>query len=186
MKESYKRFLERQNYDPLDPTKQHEAKSSEELMTTFLNNKIKKGLSLTSKAYIKWCEIAGLRAASHTMAVWVNDESDPKKPELIIYLDNSSLIADYTTNTELYKERLSYADFPVTSLKFKLSRKVGKNKPQQEVKTQDKKIELPNLTQPEEEEIELLCKTLPNTLKDKVSKAMELSFKVSKLENTRN
>lgn len=186
MKEQYKRYLERQLYDPNDPTKQHSALSTTELFSSLLDEKLSKGISLTSKAYIKWCEIAGSRAASHTMAVWVNENNQKEYPDLIVYIDSSTLLADFTTNAELYKERLIYANFPVESIKFRLSNKVGKKKTIQPQTTQIKDIELPELTEQEKLYVQELCKNLNGSLQASASRAMELSLKVQKLENTRN
>lgn len=185
MQEKYKRYLEREEYDPLDPAKQHDAKTSSELVKAFLNKKISSGLSLTSKAYVKWCEVAGSRAASHTMAVWVNDKNPHKDPELVVYLDTNTLIADYTTNAEIYIDRLLYADFPISKLTFRLSNKVRQT--QQSLDSQEEKEEeLPELSSSELQEIEVLCSNLSPNLKASASRAMELSLRRQKLEDTRN
>lgn len=185
MGERAKRKLERQQYDPYDPKCQHNAVTAKEALTSFMNNKLASNLSLTHTAFLKWCEAAGKRAANHTMAVWVNEKKSPV--ELVVYIDNSSLIVDYTTNAELYIDRLAYIGFPVSGLKFRLSNKT--KSPNTDVVQQNKKLSVNNLPELSEEEktfIKSECEKLPSEYRENVSKAMELSFRYQKLENTSN
>lgn len=180
------RWKERQEYDPEDPAKQHAPKTSSELLSSFLDKKITSGLSQTSKAFAKWCEVAGKRAIKHTKAVWLNTQTSQKYPELTVYIDTSSLLADYTTNADLYIDRFEYVDFPISKLFFKLSNKVTPSLKLQDSEVQQVEEVLPELSEQEEKEVENLCSAFPEQLKTSASRAMKLSLKRQKLQDSGN
>lgn len=179
MGERARRAAIRAEYDPENPTYQSTPQTAGTVVSSFIDKKIAHGVSKTNKAYTMWCKAAGKRAASHTMAVWVNEKKDPV--ELVVYLDNNSLIVDYTTNAELYMDRLSYIGFPVSGLKFRLSNKVTKNKAAVTDSQESSKDELPPLTPQEKKQIEDECKNLPARIKKNASNAMEMSLRRQKL-----
>lgn len=121
-----KRSLEREEYDPLDPAKQHEPVGAGALVSAFVDERVLKGASDASRALVTWRRVAGLRASRHTVAVWLNrPKSGRGLPELVVYLDGNALMADLTTNAELYVERLAYAGLQVARVRFRLSRRAG-------------------------------------------------------------
>lgn len=178
------RDLERRDYDPSDPSKQHEPIKAQDLVSSYIEKNLSSGLSLTAKAYKYWCEIAGKRAIKHTMAVWVNEKNNKEYPTLYVYLDNNSLRTDFTTNEEIYRDRLAYVGLTVSDIQFLLSKKVAVK--EQENKTRSYVEELPQLTQQEETEIRELCKNLPEALKANAFKAIKISYQQAKLKNTKN
>lgn len=177
------RAFERENYIEDEPSQQHQLQSAKNLMDTFINKEVSSGISKTNLAFIKWREVAGKRGAKHTKAVWLNEDTRQKYPELIVYLDNNSLIYDYTTNADLYIDRLNYLNFPVSNIRFRLSNKVEDETLEKETEYQEE--ELPELTQEEILEIEEKCKNLNPSIKSNAIKAMEFSLRRQKLENTR-
>lgn len=182
MGERQRRNFIRQNYDPDNPSYQHAPQTAGEVVNSYIDKKISTGLSKTNKAYVMWCKAAGKRAASHTMAVWINEKKKPV--ELVVYLDNNSLIVDYTTNAELYIDRLNYIGFPVSGLKFRLSNKVSKKSHKDAFKNSE--LELPELSYDEIQQIEEECKNLPLSIKKNAFKAMEMSLRRQKLQTTEN
>lgn len=178
-----KRDFDRENHLEEEVSQQHETQSSKNLMSGFLNKEMSRGISKTNIALLKWREVAGKRGADHTKAVWLNEKNNPEAPELIVYLDNNSLIYDFTTNAELYIDRLSYLGFPVSNIKFALSNKVDTTKQKEEEVTPAE--ELPQLSSVEVQEIEEKCKNLPTSFKTNAIKAMKFSLQRQKLENTR-
>ena len=191
------RALEREEYDPLDPAKQHAPTQAGSLVSGYLDSRMLAGASDASRALVTWRRIAGRRAAAHTVAVWLNR---PKKgeglPELVVYLDGNALMADLTTNAELYVERLSYAGLEVARVRFRLSRKAGQaaaagtgvaapgvagtGMPAAPEAAQ----ELPPLSPVERARVADACAGLSGKLRESAYEAMELSLRRSKLQTT--
>ena len=186
-----KRALERAEYDPLDPAKQHAPVSAGLLVSGYLDGKAKAGASDASRALMTWRRIAGRRAASHTVAVWLNrPKVEGHLPELVVYLDGNALMADLTTNALLYEERLAYAGLPVERVRFRLSRKAGQTSAPagdaraSEVPAPAAPAPLPPLAPAEEARVDAACAQLPPRLREAASEAMKLSLRRKKSEGT--
>lgn len=123
------RRAEREQYDPEDPAKQHEPLAARELLQRFLSQDMAAGVSSVSRAMWAWRRAAGSRAARHTVAVWLGNPQGPRNlPELVVYLDGNALMADLTTNAELYVERLSCVGLEVSRVRFRFSRDAGRTR----------------------------------------------------------
>lgn len=187
------RALERAEYDPLDPAKQHAPAQAGSLVSSYIDGRVLKGASDASRALVTWRRIAGKRAAKHTVAVWLNR---PKKgdglPELLVYLDGNALMQDLTTNAELFVERLAYAGLGVARVRFRLSRKAGQQAQAQPeapaagtAPAADHAVcELPPLTALECARVATAVANLPDELRPSASKAMELSLRRQKSQTT--
>ena len=124
MAQSRKRRLERLEYDPLDPSKQHQPQTAGELVSSFVDKNLLAGASAASLALTTWRRVAGRRAAKHTVAVWLSEpRGRASLPDLVVYLDGHALMVDLTTNAELYVDRLAHAGLEVGHVRFKLSKK---------------------------------------------------------------
>lgn len=182
-----KRGLERAEYDPLDPAKQHAVVSAGALVSGYLDGKMLAGASDASRALVTWRRIAGRRAAKHTMAVWLNrPKTGEGLPEMVVYLDGNALMQDLTTNAELYVERLAYAGLPVARVRFRLSRKAGQRpaEPQAGAECEPRAQDLPPLTALERAQVKQACANLPDRLRASASEAMSLSLRRRKAEDT--
>lgn len=187
------RALERAEYDPLDPAKQHAPAQAASLVSSYIDGRVLKGASDASRALVTWRRIAGKRAAKHTVAVWLNR---PKRgdglPELVVYLDGNALMQDLTTNAELFVERLAYAGLEVARVRFRLSRKAGQQAQAQPESpaagtapaADHAACELPPLTALERARVAAAAANLPDELRPSASKAMELSLRRQKLQTT--
>lgn len=187
------RALERAEYDPLDPAKQHAPAQAGSLVSSYIDGRVLKGASDASRALVTWRRIAGKRAAKHTVAVWLNR---PKRgdgpPELVVYLDGNALMQDLTTNAELFVERLAYAGLEVARVRFRLSRKAGQQTQAQpetpaagtSPAADHAACELPPLTALERARVAAAAANLPDELRPSASKAMELSLRRQKLQTT--
>lgn len=187
------RALERAEYDPLDPAKQHAPAQAGSLVSSYIDGRVLKGASDASRALVTWRRIAGKRAAKHTVAVWLNR---PKRgdglPELVVYLDGNALMQDLTTNAELFVERLAYAGLEVARVRFRLSRKAGQQAQAQPESpaagtapaADHAACELPPLTALERARVAAAAANLPDGLRPSASKAMELSLRRQKLQTT--
>lgn len=189
MPQSRKRRLERLEYDPLDPAKQHKVASAGEIVSTYVDGHILAGATATNRALATWRRVAGKRAVKHTVAVWLSEPMGPRNlPELVVYLDGNALMADLTTNAELYVDLLAHAGLEVSRVRFKLSKKAG----QRRAPTGDGRegpraaAELPPLTAYERARVELATSGLPPKIRENASKAMEMSMRRAKLETTRD
>lgn len=186
-----KRARERAEYDPLDPAKQHEPEQAGALVASFLDGRSLAGVSDASRALMTWRRICGRRAASHTVAVWLNR---PKKgsglPELVVYLDGNALMADLTTNAELFCDRMAWAGMPVARVRFRLSRKAGstgvRDSPavSRQRTSPARPAELPPLTPAEAAQVAQACAQLPDRLRESASEAMSLSLRRQRAHDT--
>ena len=181
------RWLERREYDPLDPAKQHKPHAAGELVSSYVDGKVLRGASDASRALVTWRRIAGKRASKHTVAVWLNrPKSAAALPELVVYLDGNALMADLTTNAELYVERLAYAGLDVARVRFRLSRHAGERPSASDERAEvSRPPELPALTPDEELAVERACANLPERLLPNACEAMRLSMRRRKLETTK-
>lgn len=186
-----RRALERREYDPLDPAKQHEVVTAGALVSGYLDGKAARGVSDASRALMTWRRIAGKRAAKHTVAVWLNrPKSGAGAPELVVYLDGNALMADLSTNAELYVERLAYAGLEVARVRFRLSRKAGQAQAAPDASSslpssaEDAPRPLPALSAVEEARVESAVAGLPDKLRLAASEAMKNSLRRQKLEST--
>ena len=203
------RWLERLEYDPLDPAKQHAPLGAGALVSRYVDGRVLKGASDASRALVTWRRIAGARASRHTVAVWLNrPKSGRGLPELVVYLDGNALMADLTTNAELYVERLAYAGLHVARVRFRLSRRAGElatsaaassstaGGPYASVAPAAPAVpgdvdaappaELPPLTPSEELAVERACARLPEKVRPSACEAMRLSMRRGKLQTTRD
>ena len=120
------RARERAEYDPLDPAKQHEPVEAGTLVSKLVDGRVLAGASDASRALVTWRRIAGRRAAKHTVTAWLKrPKTGDGLPELVVYLDGNALMADLSTNAELFVDRLAYAGLEVSRVSFRLSRKAG-------------------------------------------------------------
>lgn len=59
MAQSRKRRLERLEYDPLDPSKQHQPQTAGELVSSYVDKNLLAGASAASLALTTWRRVAG-------------------------------------------------------------------------------------------------------------------------------
>lgn len=187
MASSRKRWLERREYDPLDPAKQHEVESAGSVVSSFLDKKMSKGTGEVGRALACWRKVCGKRVARHTVAVWLNRPQGADLPELIVYLDGNTLMADLTTDAEMYQERLAFAGLEVERVKFRLSRKAGQPMEAKAKIAASEPVELPSLTAYEQARVEQSCSVIADDkMRAAASEAMKNSLRRSKLETTQN
>ncbi len=187
MAQSRKRRLERMEYDPLDPAKQHEPQEVGALVSSFVDKNLMAGASAASLALTTWKRVAGRRAAKHTVAVWLSEpRGRAALPDLIVYLDGHALMVDLTTNAELYVDRLAHAGLEVGHVRFKLSKKAGQRReePPEQREGRSVEAELPPLTPLERAHVEAATMHLSPKIRANASKAMEMSLRRAKLKTT--
>ncbi len=187
MASSRKRWLERREYDPLDPAKQHEVQTAASVVSSLVDNRISKGTGEVGRALSCWRSVCGKRVAKHTVAVWLNRTEANELPELIVYLDGNTLMADLTTDAEMYQERLAFAGLEVERVKFRLSRKAGQDREPQGQRTKEQPEELPELSAFEQVQVEQATSVLDDPkIRAAASEAMKNSIRRSKLKTTQD
>lgn len=188
MASSRKRWLERREYDPLDPAKQHEVTSAGSVVSSFLDKRMSKGTGEVGRALACWRKVCGKRVTRHTVAVWLNRPEGGGLPELIVYLDGNTLMADLTTDAEMYQERLAFAGLEVERVKFRLSRKAGQAAETRAGESaKPEPVELPGLSAYEQARVEQATSVITDDkMRAAASEAMKNSLRRSKLENTQN
>lgn len=187
MPQSRKRRLERLEYDPLDPAKQHEPMAVGSAVSAFVDKRLLAGASAASLALSTWRRVAGRRAAKHTVAVWLSEpRGRTNLPDLVVYLDGNALMVDLTTNAELYVDRLAHAGLEVGHVRFKLSKKAGQPREVRATSgpTHRTAPELPLLTAYERARVAEATGKLPPKIRENASKAMEMSLRRAKLKTT--
>lgn len=187
MAQSRKRRLERLEYDPLDPSKQHQPQTAGELVSSFVDKNLLAGASAASLALTTWRRVAGHRAAKHTVAVWLSEpRGRASLPDLVVYLDGHALMVDLTTNAELYVDRLAHAGLEVGHVRFKLSKKAGQRREERRETREDRSVaqDLPPLTPLERAHVDAATAQLSPKIRANASKAMEMSIRRAKLKTT--
>ena len=131
-----------------------------------------------------WLEVNGDIERKHTMATFLSD--DGGKRTLVVYIDSSALIQDFTTNRLLYLGRLANGGLQVDEVCFKLSRyrhdrKEGLDEDQDQETPFE---ELPEISNKMQKEIEDETSQLPPKLRAAVSEAFVSSVRRSQDPNT--
>lgn len=182
-----RRAEQRRDHDPLDPACQHEALQAGDMVRSLVAGSLERGLGQTSRAFALWSRVCGRRALRHTVAVWVREDPAKGAPDLYVYLDGNTLMADLTTNADLYAERLAYAGMPVRKVCFRLSRYAGARRgrtSEAALPNQKPREELPALSPAELAFVERSCAHLTEPLRASAAEAMRLSLRWNKLKNT--
>lgn len=82
--------------------------------------------SSTGRASALWLKAAGARGLRHTRGVYLKEDAKHAElPTLFVYLDSPTFVYEFTTDHELYEERLAYLGFLVEKIEFRLSRSAG-------------------------------------------------------------
>lgn len=185
------RAEQRRRYDPLDPACQHRPRQAADMVRSLVTGSLERGMGQTGRAFAVWSRVCGTRALRHTVAVWVRDDPAGGMPDLYVYLDGNTLMADLATNADLYVERLAYAGMPVRRVCFRLSRYAGQRSRLSGggafgQGSRPAPRELPPLTPAERSFVERSCEELPDALRKSATEAMQLSLRWNKLKNTDN
>jgi hypothetical protein len=138
------------------------------------------------KATRIWLEVNGDIERKHTMATFLSE--DGGKKTLVVYIDSSALIQNFSTNRLLYLGRLANGGLEVDDIRFKLSRYRHDQKndglADQEENKETPFDELPEISNKMKEEIKAETSQLPPKLRAAVSEAFVSSVRRSQDPNT--
>ncbi len=151
----------------------------------FSNDGVSK-LSVTKRTHMLWYAVNGDVEAKHTTGLYLADPTGyDKYPTLIVYVDKPTFVQEFRTMKHIYMTRLEIKGLILKDIQFVLSKDDYKprKKADKLVKT-PKKLVLPELTEEEESLIASQTQNLPESIKESVSKAMSLSIRREKLQDT--
>lgn len=144
------------------------------------------------RARAAWYGANGDIERKHTTGVFL-DKTPTKKgrdPILCVYVDSHVRMADFNANKEIYLARLHGVGLQVSGVKFRLSDARHMRKDAGEkyegIGKKHASVKLPGLSQEERCRIEGMTRNLPDGIRAKAERAIELSFRRELLENTKN
>lgn len=138
-----------------------------------------------ARAWVVWNAVNGDVERAHTTGVHVGEpRRGARGPELTVYVDSNAYLTDFSANREIYLARMETAGLRFSSITFrraKVRASRGTAAPKAEATP---RAPLPELTPAEEQRISELCSTLPDSLRESVSRAMRASFRAQKREHS--
>lgn len=144
------------------------------------------------RARAAWYGANGDIERKHTTGVFL-DKTPTKKgrdPILCVYVDSHVRMSDFNANKEIYLARLHGVGLQVSGVKFRLSdaRHMRKDAGEKYEGIGKKRasVALPGLSEEERARIEDMTRSLPDGIRAKAERAIELSFRRELLENTKN
>lgn len=135
-----------------------------------------------------WLKVNGDIERRHTMATFLAEEDGRRI--LVVYVDSSSLLQDFTTNRLIYRDRLANGGLDVDEVRFGLS-KYRRSQPNRDLASshdgdndETAYDSLPDVSNDQMEKIEEETSQLPPRLRSAVSKAFVSSVRRSQDPNT--
>lgn len=133
----------------------------------------------TYQALRAWRACNGDKERAHTTGVYLApSKSGVPEPHLVVYVDSNVLLSDFRTNADIYLGRLANGGFAVSGIEFRLSRDTNRH-----YSSAAPKQSLPELSQEEEQQLDLMVTDLPDGLRDKARSAAELSWRRNMLRD---
>lgn len=165
---------------------QHYLRNDSELsdvLKGLLGSDVSERMSDNQRARAAWYGANGDIERKHTTGVYL-DKSPCRKgldPVLCVYVDSHVRLTDFSANRETYLSRMYGAGLRVSGIRFRLSDRehIERKRADEAERNASSSVPepLPPLTQEEGERIARMTSDLPDGLRQKVSRAMELSFR---------
>lgn len=143
-------------------------------------------MSDTQRAAAAWFRANGDRERAHTTGVFLRAARvKGMAPVMGVYVDSHAMATDFGVNKDIYLSRLANIGFEVSGIEFLPSRD-GRRRMAASGATQVRKASepLPDLSEEELAKVHSLVQELPESLKEKASKAITLSIQREKLEKS--
>ncbi|MCH3967445.1 MAG: hypothetical protein LKE50_02230 [Atopobiaceae bacterium] len=153
------------------------------LMGSIVSCQRRPQFTVQQQARLTWLECNGALERRHTCGVYLAEgKRQGELPTLVVYIDSSALMQDFTTDHLLYVGRVSHAGLEVADVRFKLSHKRPSEPtyPKGGVTAAASSCEatsLPPLTPEQEEQVTQEVADLPDGLRDTAADAMRASLK---------
>lgn len=141
-------------------------------------------LTIQQKAREAWLGANGDLERRHTCGVFLREDATKDGlPLLVVYIDSSSMIQDFSTDKDLYINRLRHAGFVVGDLRFKLSREGrGRGDGATTKESSVSSDSLPPLSKEERDYVNSSVSALPEAIRESAREAMDLSLRWNKLQ----
>ncbi len=193
-KEETLKFVRGQNFRERTPA------SVGELMGTLVagTEGMQRKMTANQRAAALWSQANGDIERKHTTGVYLRDARGKGLPPVLgVYVDSHARLSDFNANKEIYLSRLAVAGLEVSGIEFKLNRRPkvqmsgdGADGRQSEAPSggmgapgQDQRI-LPELTPGELAHVVEECSDLPEELRPRAQRAMELSLRREKIDES--
>lgn len=149
-------------------------------------------MSDAQRARAAWYGANGDVERKHTTGVFL-DTSPVKKgrdPVLCVYVDSHARLSDFNANREIYLARLHGYGLQVSGIRFRLSdarhMRANDSADYQSLGRPEQKVELPELSAGQRQRVEDMTRDLPDGLREKAQRAMELSLRRQMLKRSGN
>ena len=141
----------------------------------FSNPEARRSMSANQRAAYVWHNVNGDVERAHTTGVFLKEPHvKGAAPILGVYVDSRMRAVDFRANREVYRARLSMGGLEVSEIEFIVSQYGHGAAP------------LPELTGSEQDTVEKLAESVPESLRESVYKAMSLSFRREKSRDTKD
>ena len=158
----------------------------------FSNPEARRSMSANQRAAYVWHNVNGDVERAHTTGVFLKEPHvKGAAPILGVYVDSRMRAVDFRANREVYRARLSMGGLEVSEIEFIVSQYGYGAAPRKEHATgvpgaPMPKAPLPELTGSEQDTVEKLAESVPESLRESVYKAMSLSFRREKSRDTKD
>lgn len=154
-------------------------------------------MNANQRAAALWSQANGDVERAHTMGVYLREPPNEALPPVLgVYVDSHARLSDFNANKELYLARLSAVGLEVSGIEFKLNRRagagaggrrgLGTDLPAAAKPARDSVGDgLPPLSPEELKACAASCADLPDGLRHRALRAMELSLRREKAEASR-
>lgn len=157
------------------------------LMHEVVDERMSARMSANQRAAAAWYRANGDREHNHTTGVFLKKARVAgAAPVLGVYVDSHAMVTDFGVNKDIYLARLANIGFKVSGIEFIPSRAgyhAARSRHQEPEKVA---TELPELSQQELIEAQILVADLPEPLKTNAFKAVVMSKRREKLETSQN
>jgi hypothetical protein len=156
----------------------------------FSSPEARRSMSANQHAAYVWHNVNGDVERAHTTGVFLKEPHvKGAAPILGVYVDSRMRAVDFRANREVYRARLSMGGLEISEIEFIVSQyghgaAPRKNRASGETVGETLKPPLPELTGSEQDTVEKLAETAPESLRGSVYKAMSLSFRREKSRDT--
>ena len=154
-----------------------------ELVSAFVSRADDGAGSGTRRALRAWLSANGDRERDHTIGVYLRE--DERGDTLIVYVDSSSALQDFTVKRHLYVGRLEAAGLPVADVSFKLSR-YRRRRRDDAPADRDEGTPLPELDAATLSRLAEEVSPLPPALREAAYEALSSMEAAGRAEDTRN
>ncbi len=157
------------------------------LMHTVVDQQMSAKMSANQRAAAAWYRANGDRERAHTTGVFLKrPRVAGAAPILGVYVDSHAMATDFGVNKDLYLARLANIGCEVSGIEFLPSRRTRQASDTTPTSAPPPAEPLPELSAEEQQAVQSLVADLPTSLQTAALKAISLSKRRQKLEDTKN